>query len=301
MKDAAANKTASVALAIILVVLTGFTLAGMDALGKTLMDSYSMIQVVWARYFFHTLAVLAWLHLSGKRDYLYTGRPFMQFIRGLCLMLITLAMYSAYRHVSLADATTVMFFGPVLVSVFAGIFLGEKVGRARLIAAFTGFAGVVVIVNPGGELFHPAIFFACVAAVSYAIYVLLTRLLQTTDYENATQFYSTVLGSIILSVMVIPGWQSIPLTLWPLFITMGIMGAAGHFILIRAFQLAPASLLSPFLNAQLVAASLFSTIIFADPLHLNFYIGALLVVGSGLAVWLFEIRKASQALSRNPG
>lgn len=290
--DALVPSEGNAPLAIGLVILAGFMLAGMDALGKLLMRDIAFIQVVWARYTFHALAVGLWLWLGGRRGFLKPRRPMLQWMRASTLLLVTLAMYTAIQVVPLADATAVMLFAPVLVSAFAGIFLGEKVGIRRMLAVVVGFFGVLIIVNPGAGVFQPAIILACMAAVGYAGYLIFTRVLQTSDNENATLFYSTAVGAVVLTLLVIPVWQPLDIGVWPKLVCTGLFGAAGHFLIIRAFQLAPASILSPFINSQLVAAALYSVIIFGNALTLNFLVGSALVVGSGLFVWFIEFRKA---------
>lgn len=277
--------------AIVLVMLAGAVLAGMDALGKALMESIPTVQVVWARFLFHTLIVALVFRWQYGWDFIVPKRLGLQTIRGLFLLGITLSMYTAIAVVPLADATAIMFFGPVLTTLLAGWFLGERVTHWLRFAALLGFIGVLLIVRPGFSDLDNHIFFACLAAVSFALYLLMTRLLSGKDSEPTTLFHSTLIGSILLSIAVPFWWQSISAEQWLYLIATGMMGAAGHFLLIKAFHMAPASILSPFLNVQLLAATLYSVLFFRDVLEWTFILGTLIIVGAGLIVWWRSLNK----------
>lgn len=289
------TRSPNLALGILLVICAGFFVSGMDAFAKHLMGEVNFLQVVWARYSFHALAVGTWLLANKRRDFLRARRPGLQFIRASCVLVVTLTMYTALQTVPLSDATAVMFFAPVLVSALAGVFLGEAVGWRRMCAVAVGFIGVLIIVNPTSAIFKPEILWACVAAIGLAIYFLLTRRLQALDNEDSTLFYTTAVGAVVLSFVVPFFWSETPLSVWAQFVIMGLLGALGHFLLIRAFHLAPASVLSPFLNSQLVASIIYSLVIFGDSLKVNFIIGTFLVVGAGLFTWYRE-RKLHKSL-----
>ena len=276
--------------AIVLVMLAGTVLAGMDALGKALMEDIPTVQVVWARFLFHTLIVLMIFRWQHGWQFIKPKYPGLQIIRGLFLLGITLSMYTAISVVPLADATAIMFFGPVLTTLLAGWLLGERVTNWLRFAAILGFLGVLLIVRPGFSDLDNHIFFACLAAVSFAFYLLMTRQLKGKDDETTTLFHSTLIGSVLLSLAVPFWWQSISAEQWLYLITTGVMGAVGHFLLIKAFHMAPASLLSPFLNVQLLAATLYSVLFFRDVLEWTFILGTLIIVAAGLIVWWRSIQ-----------
>jgi len=281
-------------LAIGLVVAAGFVIAAMDAVGKFLIQSHPFEQVVWGRYVFHTLVVGLWFGAKGGFGFLKPRAPVLQTVRAVAMLLVTLSMYAALRVAPLADATAVMFFAPVLVTALAGLFLGEHVGWRRHAAVVVGFVGVLIVVRPGPGVLRSGILWACAAALFYALYVLMTRKLRGRDEERTTLFHSTLAGSILMSIGAPFFWEPLPPAVWPLLIATGLLGAGGHFLLIKAFHMAPAATLSPFLNAQLVAATLYSVAFFGDPLTLHFLCGASLIVGVGLFIWYREQRRKSK-------
>lgn len=271
--------------AVSLVVLACFVLAGMDALGKHLMQHLPPPQVVWARYTFHTLLVGLIFGARHHRHFLRPRRPALQLLRGLCLLGVSLGMYYAIRSVPLGEATAIMFLAPILVTLLAGWLLAEPLKLVHLLALAVGFAGVLLILRPGSSGFQATLLLPLGSAVLLAFYFILTRRLRDQDSEVTTLFHTTVAGSLGLSLAMT--WQWVPPTTaeWPALVLMGILGASGHLMLIRGFHLATASSLSPWLNMQILAAALYGSLLFGDPLTLPFALGAFLIALGGIMVW----------------
>lgn len=276
---------------ILAVILSGFLLSGMDASAKALLDHMQPMQVIWARYFFTTVLVGSIFLVRRGPGFLKMKAPRLQLIRSLFLLAVTVSIYSALQFVSLADATAVMFFAPVLVTLLAGVILKEKVGIRRLLAVVAGFVGVLLIVRPGRGDAEPALLLALLAALFLASYFLTTRMLHGRDDPDTTLFHGTSAGTIVLTLAVPFFWTQPQGVDWILMIMTGTLGACGHFMLIYAFSQAAASVLSPFLNFQLVAATLYSVVLFGDMPDLWFFAGSSLVIGAGLFIWWRERTK----------
>lgn len=272
--------------AVLLVVGACLLLAGMDALGKSLMVELHPVQVVWARYSFHTLLVGLYLIAMRQRDFLIPQRPTLQVLRGLCLLAVTFAMYFSIRSVPLADATAIMFFAPVLVTLLAGWLLKEALTPGHWLAAGIGFIGVLLIAQPGFNGVQPLLLLPLVSAIALAFYFLLTRILHNRDRDTVTLFHTTASGTLIMCLLVPFFWAQPGLAGWVSLLLIGALGATGHLMLIHAFRLQNASTLSPWLNTQIVAASLFSLWVFDDPLSTGFLSGALLIILAGLLSWI---------------
>ncbi|HIO91778.1 MAG TPA: DMT family transporter [Leucothrix mucor] len=275
-------------LAIALVVVSGFVLAGMDSLAKELTKTFSVLQVTWARYFFHAIFVVILFRLQGHRDFLIPNAPKIQILRGLCMVGITSSLYYAIQFISLAEATAIMYLSPVLITLLAGIFLGEKIGKPHLFAVVLGFIGILIITKPGFQTFNPAMFIALLAAFMLALYFLLTSKVKHIDNARASLFYSSIIGAIGLTLLLPLAWSRPNLTQLLLLILMGALGATGHFLLIKAYSLISAATLSPYLNTQLIAATIFSVFVFGDVLSWNFFAGTGLIIAAGLYLWFYE-------------
>jgi len=200
------------------------------------------------------------------------------------LMAVTILHYLAISQVSLADASAVQFFAPVLVTLMAGLFLKENIQWFKWLAVVLGFCGVLAIMRPGSESFHPAILLSLLSSVAMAGYFILTGYLKHHDDESITIYYTPLAGALIMSLLVGWVWQTPSLQQALLLASLGCFGAAGHYLLTFAFHRADASLLSPLLYAQLVASALFSALFFSDIIEISFYIGAGLVIIAGILV-----------------
>lgn len=279
------------AVAVMLIIATGVALAGMDALAKFLALQVPIIMVLWGRYFFHTVITFSAYGIKTRSlKFLRARRPGLQFIRAGSLFGATFFMYQALTRMPLGDAAAIQFLAPVLVTALSGLFLGEHVGPRRWAAVACGFIGVLLVARPGSGILGWTALLPLATAVLLAIYMMLTRIIRNQDDPAATTFYSTALGALILSILVIFNWQVLTDLQWGLMIAMGATGAAGHYMLVKAFHMAEASVLAPFTYAQLLAAIVLGLLLFGDipsPWTLS---GAAVVISSGLYVWYRETR-----------
>jgi len=288
-----------VQLGMALIVCGAALFAIMDGVGKSLTSSLTLGQVLWGRYFFHTVLVFLILARGGSLGFLRTNRPMMQFLRAGAMFASTLFMYMALRVVPLADATAVQFLSAPFVTLFSAVLLGERFGWHRTAAVLVGFGAVLLIIRPGFRAAGGPLLLPVLTAVFVAFYMILTRLLREFDAEKTTFFYSTTAGTVVLTAALPWVWSQTSLVDWLLSITMGALGAAGHFLVVKAFHKAPASLLSPFLYSQLIVATAVSVLWFGDIPDIWMAGGATVVVASGLYVWWREryLGKAAPGLA----
>ncbi len=271
--------------AIALVALASVVLAGMDALGKHLMHDLPAAQVVWARYTFHTLLVGALFGLRHRREFVRPRHPWLQLLRGLCLLGVTFGMYTAIRRAPLGEVTAILFLAPILVTLLAAWLLREPLRPVHLLALALGFGGVLSILQPGLGGFRPILLLPLGSAVLLALYFILTRQLRARDSEYTTLFHTTIAGSLVLSLAAPVFWHPPTPGQWPLLALMGLLGASGHLMLIQAFHRASAASLSPWLNLQIAVAALYGMVLFGDALTPGFALGAALIVLGGVLSW----------------
>ncbi len=263
------------------------------------MRDFSTFQVTWARFLFHSIIVSGIFLWQGYRDFAATHAPKTQILRGLSMVGVNTTLYIAIQTISLAEATALMYLSPVLVTLLAGVFLGEKIMPRHLLAVAAGFTGVLIIIRPGFQTFEPALLLAFLASFLLALYFLLTRKVAIVDNYRTSLFYTSIIGAIALSAVVHLWWKAPEPWQWLLLVCMGVLGAIGHFLLIKASSLLPASELSPWLNSQVVAATLFSVFLFHDVLGWNFFVGTGLIVGAGMLLWLHNQRVRRQQREGN--
>ena len=281
-------------LAIFLTVLGGGSLAVMDAISKELTNYFEVAQVLWSRYFFHAAIVIAYLLSFQPRSVFKSNKPKLQIQRSFLLFGATVAMYISLKYLPLADAAAVQFFSPVLVTILSSLFLGEKIGIRRYVAVITAFCGVIIIIQPGAD-FRWAIILPVITAFLLAIFLIQTRKLSDYDNSYTTLFYSTLVGVIFLICVAPFFWRQPNVTEFLLMGLQGGLGAAGHLAIIKGFQYATASFLSPFLYSQLIVASVLSVMYLGDPLTIEIFIGAGLIVISGIYIWYREVYLQSKA------
>ena len=276
---------------VLLVITTGAFLASMDAMAKYLALSLSIVMVVWGRYFFHTVITFSYyLYKNRSLGFLRARRPDLQFYRAAALFGVTSSLYFSLQYMPLGEASAIQFLAPVLVTAFSGILLGEHVGLRRWVAVVCGFIGVLLVTRPGSGLFGWIALLPLASAFFMATYYILTRIIRDKDSPDTTTFYSTALGALVLSVLLAFNWQTPEPVQWLLMLSMGCFGAIGHFMLVKAFHSAEASVLSPFTYSHVLFAILLGLLIFGDMPSLWTISGVCLIVGSGLYIWYQESR-----------
>ena len=277
--------------AILMIIITGVVLAGMDVTAKFLALGLPVIIVLWARYFFHTVITFGVYAVKQRSfGFLRSRRPGFQLIRAASLFGATSFMYVAITLMPLGDAAAIQFLAPVLVTAFSGLFLGEHVGARRLTAVAIAFVGVVLVARPGSNVLGWSALYPLTTAVLLAVYMMMTRFIRTKDNPDATTFYSTAVGAVILTAIVPFYWQDLTSIEWGLMILMGLAGATGHFLLVKSFHLAEASMLAPFTYSQVVGAIFWGFLVFGDVPSIWAGCGTTLIIGSGIYVWYLETR-----------
>ncbi|MCA3562618.1 MAG: DMT family transporter [Aestuariivirga sp.] len=270
---------------------TMFCFIALDTMMKYLMETYSLVQVTWARFFFATVVAIV---ACGPRigQLAISCHPKQQLLRSVFLMSTTGMFNAGIRTVPLATATTIMFLNPVLVTVLAIPLLGEKVGLQRWMGVLLGFIGAVIVVRPWQEDLGAhgiGVIFLLVAAALNANYQILTRRVRGDD-PLTSLLYTATAGAVVTSFLV-PWFWSWPTAFdWLLLAGTGVAGGLGHLFLIRAFRSAPASVVAPFSYSSLVWATLFGFVIWGDWPDLWTWAGAALIIGSGLYIFSRERR-----------
>ncbi len=275
---------------VLLILLSGLVLASHDGLAKHLTQFYPVLLVVWARYLSQTL-LMATLFGPGMRRRLFvTRRPWLQLLRGLSLVGVSLTFISGLRYIPLGEATAVIFLAPLMVTI-ASAWLGEKVGPVQWLAVAAGFMGVLIIVRPGGALFTPAVLLPFAAALSFSLYQLVTRRLAGTDHAVTSNFLTSVVGTLLMSLLVIFNWRTPSLLDALLMSLLGAMAMLGHLLLTNALRFASAATLAPFTYGQIVFAGLVGLVAFGHLPDAGALLGMAVIIASGLGVaWMQRVQ-----------
>jgi drug/metabolite transporter (DMT)-like permease len=242
-----------------------------------------VVQIVWSRFLGQFLIMLTMLSALPLGALLRSRKPKLELLRSFLMVSTTAGNFLALRHLRLDQTVSVVFMAPLIVALLAGPFLGEWVGWRRMIAIFTGFIGVLIVVHPGIGGLHPAFLFAFASMLAYAFFMLLTRYLAAYDPPLVMLFYSVLLGAFALAPFALWGWVW-PQTpgQWLLLSVLGVLGGTGHYLFIHAYRLAPASTVAPFIYMQLLTMVMFGFIVFGDLPDVWTLVGASVIVASGV-------------------
>ncbi|MGV8832825.1 MAG: DMT family transporter [Devosia sp.] len=284
---------------ILLLMLAQSVLVFLDISAKWLSGTgMPTTEIVFVRYGVH-VALLIGLFLPLRGPGMFATRNWkLEIARGLCLLATTGGNFLAMRYLPLTVTGALIFSSPLIVCALSGPMLGEKVGWRRWLAIGTGFIGILIIVRPGTEAFHPAALLCIGAAFSIALFSILTRKLAGVDTAITQQFYAGGTALLLVTPMAFTDWvwPSQPIS-WLAFFAAGTAGMVGHILMSVAHRFAPPSTLAPFNYLQLLYLALASWVIFNQPPDNGFFLGASIIVASGLYIWLRERKLRRPATS----
>lgn len=270
---------------ILLVLCAGLLLASHDGISKYLTQIYPLIMVIWLRYFVQTVAMILLFFPKMRWTILRTRRPWLQLLRAISLLSISLLFIAGLRYIPLAEATAVMFLARLIVTVLSALVLHEKVSKGQWLAVSIGFLGVLLIVRPGGELFTPAILLPVGGSICFAIYQLLTRRLASTDHAVTSNFLSGLFGTLALTLL-LPGEYSLEVASFDLMLMLllGLLAMTAHMLLTMGLKYSSAATLAPFTYGQIIFAGIVGYFAFAQLPDALAILGVLIISCSGLAV-----------------
>lgn len=262
-----------------------FLFACMDTMVKVLTAHYPVPMIGALRYMVHGALMVVLLAPRRGAELVHTTRTGWVLVRAACLAGATLFMGLALKRMPVAETTAIIFVSPLVVVLIAGPLLKERVGIVDWMAALAGFAGIVLIAHPGGDLDPVGVAFALCAATVMVGYQLLSRVLAATEQTIAMLFYTALVGSLAFGFALPWFWEGVPpLRHALLFLLVGAAGALGHFLFTAAYRQAPASVLAPLNYLQLVWATLLGWLVFGHVPHDTSIAGMAIVAGCGVAV-----------------
>lgn len=219
---------------------------GSDSVAKHLAAEIAIVQILWARYTFHVLYLIA---LTKPRDYrrlIVSRAGALQFVRSFSILASSGCFYVALANIPLATAAAIGFTWPLVVTALSVPFLGERVGVRRWSAVVVGFAGALIIIRPGFGFVHWAALMPLGTALFYGIYQLCTRKVSRVDSPQTSLFYTAALGALLLNGSAPFYWQPPDAVGWMTMFGFGVLTILGQYFLIKALTLTPAAVLAPY-------------------------------------------------------
>jgi drug/metabolite transporter (DMT)-like permease len=269
-----------------------------DATGKFLVATYSVGQLLCLRACAALLA-LAPMIWRQRRDFAKLERPRLQLFRVVLSTLEVAAFFLATVYLPLADVVTYYLACPIFVTALSALVLRERVGWRRWSAILIGFAGVVIALHPSTQsLTWPALIALC-GSLSFATLLLITRLLRKTpDIVMAT---SQFVGTFLLGAVLAPiGWVTPTPKSLMLFAAAGLISVCALVSVNRSLKLAPASVVVPYQYSQIIWAVMFGIIVFGDVPAPATIVGAAIIIGAGLYIFLRERKLGREEAAVSP-
>jgi drug/metabolite transporter (DMT)-like permease len=270
--------------AILLMIAAIFCFSVMDATVKALAPNVGVLPALWARYAGQMLLVFL-LVLPRLKTVVRTKYPGLQFFRSLLLMSATACFFTGLSLIPLSDAAALMSTNPVLITLGAAVFLGEKLGLRRIAGIVAAMIGALIIIRPGSDVFSAAALFPLGAAVCYSAYALLTRRVGADEDVWTSLFYTGFVGTVLLSLLVPFQWQTPSATDVALMVTVAIAGTTGQLALIQAFTKGEAAMLAPYSYTGLAFAAFWGVVFFSEIPDFWTIVGSLVIAGAGVYVW----------------
>ncbi|MGR3452660.1 DMT family transporter [Pseudooceanicola sp.] len=269
---------------ILLMLAAIFFFTSLDASAKALGQEANPVVALWARYAGQAILVL--LLVSPRlATVARTNYPWLQLLRSAFLMGATSCFFFGIYHIGLAQATAIMDVNPLLITLGAALFLGEKVGPRRIVAIGIALIGAMIVIRPGAGVFSYWSLLPLGAAFCYAGYALTTRYVGRSEDAWTSLLYAALFGAVILTLFVPFHWTPLTPKIVILMLLVAGFGTVGQLMLIRAFTAGEAAVLAPFGYVGLVFATFWGAVLFGEWPDAWTVVGALVIVGSGLYVW----------------
>ncbi len=280
---------------ILLIILTSLSFALLDTATKHATRFAPVLMLLWFRYLFQALTtlLLRW-PVQGARLF-STPNPRFQVLRGVLLLSTSFCSFVGLQYLPVGEFTAMVMLSPLVATALAAHVLKNHVHHLRWVLMVVGLTGVLLVVRPGGQVFGWALLFPVVLVGTYAWFQVLTSRLSGDENPYTTQFYTGLVGALVMCPVVLFVWNTQALVdQWPWFLTLGFLGTFGHLMLIRAFNRASAVVLSPYLYTQIAFATLAGWLVFDHIPDALAWAGIAVIALSGVGNAVLSIREARQ-------
>lgn len=277
---------------VLIATLAMLFLPGLDVIAKSLTDEMPVLQIGLGRFFFQMLLLSLIARLTSLRMRIEWRRPEM-LLPGVMLALATLFIFAAYKHLPIAEALAIFFVEPLILTLFAARFLGERIGWRSITACLAGFAGTILVIQPNFVLFGWPAVFPLGTAVSFAVYMVLLRRYAARYSTFVIQSHVAVGATIVLAITVGSGWAMGVESITPVLPSLnqlfrlallGCVATLGHAMISLALRRATASAIAPLQYLEIISATILGWWIFADFPNTLAWVGITIIVSSGLFV-----------------
>jgi len=283
--------TSTVTRGILLMSLAILLFTAMDATAKGLIERYPAPLVVWARFAGQLVIVLVLLNRAAPAM-LRTRHPWLHMARSAFQLGATGLFFLSLGHIGLAEATALTDINPVLITLGAALFLGERLGPRRIAGVIGALIGALIILRPGFAVFSPWALLPIGAAICYTGNALLTRHLGPREPVWTALLHASIFGTAVSALALPFVWTPVTGPDLMLFALVGVLGTGAQLCIIRSFSITEASVVAPFAYLGIVFATGWGIVLYDQWPDRWTVIGALVIVAAGLYVWRRETQLA---------
>lgn len=286
------RRVGPVGLGIALMLLGMLFFALNDTLGKWLVATYTVGQVLLLRSAMG-LAVLSPLLMRRGVSAIWRVESLgLQFLRAALSTAEVFCFYWAVRFLPLADVMTFWLAAPIWVAALSPFLLGEQVGWRRWVAITIGFGGVVIALAPSGDLHLRATLVAMVGTLCFALMLITGRALRGTP--DITLVVWQMAGALAVGLVLAQiGWVAPSALDFTLLCALGVVAMLAHLCVSRALKLVDAAVVAPFQYTLLPWAIVLGWLFFGDVPRPDMLLGGAIIVSAGLYIFLRERRHAA--------
>lgn len=259
-----------------------------DAMGKWLVASYGLGQVIFIRSVAALIILAPFLWMAGRKPILEAERPGLQLARVVLSTLELFCFYYAVMYLPLADVMTYWLAAPIYVAAAAPFLLGEKVGWRRWTAIALGFVGVIITLEPSSAMFTMPALISIIGTAAFAFMMLSGRSLRNTPDKTLVLFQTAGAGLAGLAFAPFDWTPLMSITEILLLGLLGIVAMSAHMLVNRALKISDAATVAPLQYTLLLWAVVFGYLFFDEVPRVTMMVGASLIVGSGLFIFFRE-------------
>ena len=262
----------------------------LDACAKWLGQTLPASEVSAGRFLIQISLLTPLFYLMGHR---LDWRIFSlsEAARGFCLAMATWLFFLALKSIPMAEAISIFFVEPMILTILATIILRERIRSRRIIAIIIGFIGAMIVIQPSFDIFGWPALLPLGTAFFFALYMIITRIVAQAKHPIEAQISMSLFA--LLTILILAGindytameatsWRMPTATEWGVLVILGMVATTGHLMVVFALQRADAGLLAPFQYLEVVTASLLGYLIFGDVPNQTTIFGVTIIIGSGL-------------------
>ena len=263
-----------------------------DAVSKYLTQSHAVGQVICLRQAATLLVIVPYvMAVTGWGALRVTSWP-GQIVRGLLFVANAAFIVLALSLLPLATVITIIFVSPIITAAVSMPMLAERVSRQRWLAIAGGFAGVLIVLRPGGAGFEWALLIPVAAAIANSLRDVVTRRISRTETSIAILFWSTLIVMAAGALTAPFGWQPVTATAAAWFVVAGVFNASAHFLLIEGLRLGEAAAVTPVRYTSLIWATVIGYVVWSELPDAWVVAGSAVIIASGVFMMRGEANKS---------